>query len=204
MSMNLMFSNGTSASDLATTQWAGITKIADEGIVYIADETVRAIADLLDGANLSNGEVVTAYNFGPCESLVCDFGPGLLRAEDFRLLYTLLEKEDEKALAMLNHITESGLQIRFCGKDHIGARIVGVNASDDMVEFNRANGNMIHMIQQLGLGNCNDADAYHGETTLENFRAAVEKNGESTDWMPRLQAFIDCAQRYQATSVYWA
>lgn len=208
MSMNLMFSS-KNAENRAERDWAAINTLADvDGIVWIENSTADACARLLDGAHLSNGERVCAYDHSDdefYESLVCSFGPSLLDEQTREALRELLETDrtgGAKAAAMLDLIVELGLQIRISGKDHVGARLVGVNGAADEVEINRSSGNMYAMLRQLGV--TFDPDEEFGETTFEVFEKAVNDNGRNTDISDRLLAFVECARRAGADEVYWA
>ncbi|AXK43811.1 hypothetical protein DVR09_15255 (plasmid) [Erythrobacter aureus] len=202
--MNLM--HDTAATFDAAANWAAITAIAADGIVYISEETVAEAAKLLENAPLSNGQTVTAYHY-PVEdefampSFVPSFGPSLLGEDTFRQLRTLLEEESDAAVAMFDTIVELGLQISLSGKDYLGSRLKGVNGVADEVEINRSSGNLYEMFRQLGVDY--DGPAGYGEIELAKFEAAVEENGWRTDMPDRLEQFIACAKRHGASTVSW-
>ena len=208
MSMNLMFSS-KNAENRAEREWTAINTLADvDGIVWIENSTADACARLLDGAHLSNGERVCAYDHSDdefYESIVCSFGPSLLDEPTREALRELLETDrtgGAKAAAMLDLIVELGLQISISGKNRLGARLVGENNAADEVEIKYSGGNMYVLLRQLGI--TFDPEQNFGETTLEAFEKAVNDNGKNTDIPDRLIAFVECARRAGADEVYWA
>ena len=218
MSVNLIHttvSNDETGMDNRTMQnWQAITAITGEGniagLLPIADATIDAIARLVEGAVLSNGEVVDAYPRDEEDeysqgSYIPAFGPSLLGEDTFRQVRTLLEQDENgaKAVALFDLIVERGLQVRFSGKDHCFSRMVGVNWPADDVEVNRCKGNMIRMFQDLGLGHT-EREYSSATISLEVFEKAVNDNGIYTDVPERLKAFVACAKRNGSTHVYWA
>ncbi|MAM84366.1 MAG: hypothetical protein CL472_06800 [Acidobacteria bacterium] len=208
MSMNLMFSNNE-AESRAERDWKAINTVAEiDGIVWIEDSTADACARLLNGATLSNGERVCAFDNSDEEfeeSLVCSFGPSLLDEQTREALRELLETDrtgGNKAAAMLDLIVELGLQVYVSGKDLVGARLVGVNSAADKVEINRCDNNMYAMLRQLGV--TFDPTEEFGEVAFPIFEKAVNDNADFTDMPERLRAFIECARRNGASEVYWA
>ena len=208
MSMNLMFS---SKNDDARFErdWTAIKEIADvDGIVWIENSTADALARLLDGAALSNGERVCAFDHSDddfYESMVCEFGPTLLDEQTREAFRELLETDrtgGAKAAALFDLVCERGLQIRASGKDHVGARVVAVNSAADEVEINRSSGSMYAMLRDLDI--LFNPEAEVGETTFEIFAKAVNDNADRTDIPERLRAFVECARRNDANEVYWA
>ena len=210
MSMNLIHTNDA-ATDNAAPNWAAIMAVAGEhGTVYISEAIVDAVAGLLEDAVLSNGELVQSYPSDGEEfsmaSFVSSFGPGLLGENAYREVRTLLETDENGAAAveLLDTVVELGLQISLSGKEfpNAHAHIKAVNWPADDVDINRCSGNMYQMLRDLGIKV--DTQAESGEVDFSTFVQAVNDNAERTDMGPRLKAFVACAQRNNATRVYWA
>lgn len=212
MTMNLMFNS--SALDNAEANWAAITALGEHGYVAIDDATVVALAALLNGKQLVNGETVTTYDFSfseddgyeHVEAHVNAFGPCLLDAETLGKVRDLLAPHD-RAVEMLDLIVERKLQISMSTTD-LGGRskphVLGVNWIADEVEFNRTGSNMYRLLNMLGIpSDPNNGDG--GEVDFETFEKAVNDNeAYLTGSDRRLIAFIACAKRHGATKVYWA
>lgn len=200
MSMNLMIVSETVRD--TTADWAAITDIAKDGLAFIDDATVYAIAKVLDGVTLTNGEPVAAYPWDEhYPSFVSSFGPSLLPEEVLAQLYDILADKPQ-AFAMLTLIVERGLQVSFNGKEHCDAYIKGVNWPADEVEINRTSGNMYNMLDLLGIEF--DSKAESGECTFEQFEEGVARFGWATDMNEKLLRFIQYGKRNNAISVYWA
>ncbi len=200
MSMNLMIQTATVRDTKA--DWAAITAIAKDGLAFIDDATVYAVAKLLDGVSLTNGEPIAAYPWDEhYPSYVAAFGPSLLPEDVLAQLYDILA-EHRDAHAMLTLIVERGLQITLNGKEHCDAYLKGVNWPADEVEINRTSGNMYNMLDLLGIEF--DPRAESGECTFEQFEEGVARFGWATDMNERLLRFIQYGKRNNAISVYWA
>lgn len=205
MSMNLI-SHNPAVPSAAAANWAAIQAVASEGLVYIADATVNAIARAIEDARLSNGQTVTAYAYDDegYASFVPGFGVCLLSEEDFRTVRTLIEEDANgvQAVAMLDLLIELRLQVSFSGTDFIGARLKAVNWAADEVEISLSSGNMYKMLKRLGIQY--DTVAESGEVKLAVFERAVNDNAFDTDMPAKLQDFVACAKRRNDTAVYWA
>lgn len=200
MSMNLMIQTET-ARDTAAS-WAAFTAIAADGLAFIDDATVYAVAKLLDGVTLTNGEPVTAYAWDDgYPSYVASFGPCLLPDDILAQMYDILA-DKPAAHAMLTAAVELGLQVSLNGKEHCEAYLKGVNWPADEVEINRTSGNMFNMLDLLGIEF--DPKAESGQVTFSQFEEAVARFGWATDMNERLVRFVAYGKRNSATSVYWA
>lgn len=209
MSLTLLFSNDT-APDTAKATWEQITSIADQhGLIEIENDTVSSIARLLDGVSLSNGELVSAYpndEDDHYEAVVFAFGPSLLSTYLQDAIRTRLAagKNGKQAAQLFDLLIRLEICVSFTGKDHCFARMTAVNRAADLVDINRTHGNMSHMLSVLGIDYARDPESSCGETDFETFRKAVAANGHLVDCEHRLNAFVACAARHQATTVYWA
>ena len=210
MTIRLIHTNDAS-TDNAATNWAAIKEIAGEhGTIKLSEATVDAVARLLEDATLTNGEFVHAYPSDGDEfsmaSFVAGFGPGLLPENAYRELRTLLESDDNgiAAVELLDTVVELGLQISLSGKEFPSAHshIKAVNWPADDININRCSGNMYQMLRDLRIKVDTQADS--GEVDFSTFAQAVNDNAELTDMAPRLRAFVACAERNNATRVYWA
>ena len=209
MSLTLLFSNDT-APETSEAIWEQITSIADQhGLIEIDNDTVSSIARVLDGVSLSNGELVSAYPNDEddfYEPVVFAFGPSLLSTYLQDAIRTRLAagKNGKQAARLLDMIIRLKISVSFNGKDHCFARMTAVNWAADCVEINRTEGNMTHMLRLLGVDHARDPESSCGEIDFETFRKAVDANGHLVDMTDRLDAFVACAARHQATTVYWA
>lgn len=198
MSMNLMIQTET-ARDTAAS-WAVFTSIAADGLAFIDDATVYAVAKLLDGVTLTNGEPVTAYPWDDgYPSYVASFGPSLLPEDVLAQMYDILA-DKPAAHAMLTAAVELGLQVSLNGKEHCEAYLKGVNWPADEVKINRSSGNMLNMLDTLGI----ESHPEGGEVDFAQFEEAVARFGWATDMNERLLRFIAYGRRNNATKVYWA
>lgn len=204
MSVNLIHTNNDSSNNVQASNWATLTAISPDALVELEGETVTKVAKLINGARLINGVIAEAYPLEADDcmtSYVPEFGPTML-AEDLRnqVRKTILaDKNGEIAVRLFDEVTNLGLKVRLAGKEFIAAHIVAVNWEADDVQINRCEGNMIHMMSQLGF----NAEAGE-EIAIDDFADAVEKNGFLTDKHSQLEAFLACAKRNNATHVYWA
>ena len=107
----------------------------------------------------------------------------------------------KQAVALFNEVLRRGLMISLHGKEFCGAHISAVNSLADVVEFDRTATNMYRMIGDLGLPTGEENPC---EVDLETFAAAVDNRGWMTDRPERLQAFVACARRNGAQTVFWA
>lgn len=227
MTMNLISTNrNIDQEGRAKADWTALTAISaadsqspypSEGYVRVDAETVVAIAALLEGAVLQNGETVTTYDFSGeedgslfMEAHVEGFGPGLLDEGTMASLRTILAPFPH-AIAMLDEVVTRGLQCRLSTEtltDLPIPHLKAVNWPADEVEINRSASGMISMLRGLGLGeHCKSDESgdASGEIDFETFAKAVETNGASATYpQARLQAFVACARRQSATHVHWA
>lgn len=206
MSINLMHASDTARTDAAAI-WSQVTQYTDKhGILEIDSDTVNAIARLLENAPLANGQSVTAYALDDdfYEPMVCSFGPSLLSCELQDAVRNRLDntKNGKAAVRLFNLILRLGIQVGFSGADHCFARMVAVNGPADEVEISRTSVNMYEMLRQLGIAY--DSESDYGEVDFETFRKAVQDNGWRVDMAQRLDDFVACAQRNEATRVFWA
>lgn len=208
MTVNLMISDNN--QDRAANDWSAINAVANNGHVFLANETVDEIATLLESATLSNGELLSSYpaDGSGYESYVSSFGPGLLDETTMQALRRVLSADANgaQAIAMLDLIVERGLQITLNGDTHhFKAHLKAVNWPADDVEINRTTTNMIRMFRDLGLDAYNQgADGMSKEVPFDAFMQAVNDNGNATDMPDRLRAFVTMGQRRGAQAVYWA
>ena len=210
MSLTLMHTNrAIDTKSIDKTNWQAISAIApSNGVVTIEDETVDAIAELLVDTVLTNGESVSSYP-KDCDdaAFVASFGPALLGEDTYRQVRTILEGDPngEQAVALFDKIVELKLQIGLSGKEFVPAHIKAVNWIDDEIQINRCSGNMIAMLDTLGLSKFINQGFYAGETDIETFAKAVDQNGADIDYpLARLKSFVACARRHNATHVIWA
>lgn len=200
MSMNLMIQTAIVRDTAA--DWAAFTAIAPDALAFVDDATVYAVAKLLDGVTLTNGEPVAAYAWDDgYPSYVSAFGPSLLPEDVLAQLYDILADKPQ-AHAMLTVAIERGLQVTLNGKEHCDAYLKGVNWPADEVEINRTSGNLFNMLDLLGIEF--DSKAESGECTFDQFEEGVARFGWATDMNERLIRFIQYGKRNNATHVYWA
>lgn len=196
---------------LSNRNWAKINQVSEDGNVFLADETVNAVAILLDGVHLTNGEKISSF---PCDdpedefsmkAFVYSFGPALLGEDTLRQVRTTLEQDanGEQAVALFDLIVELGLQINLSGKDFIDAHMHAVNWPADTVEINTTESSMSQMFAMLGLEGYNQ-DAHSDNVPLDIFEKAVNDNAVMMNMAGRLQTFVACAKRNGSTHVYWA
>lgn len=212
MSLNLLFTRATTRDDAA--EWTAIKALGNEsGQVALDAATVIAIAALLEDAPLVNGEKVTTYDFSMtddetgvyhADAHVNAFGPSLLAADKLEALRALV-RPHAGAEAMVDHIVSRGLQISLSTSD-LGMRpnphLKGVNWEADEVEVKASGGLMHQVLGRLGVPT---GDAESGECPFPDFAAAFERRGSDLGQMqPHMQAFVDCARRHDAVTVYWA
>ena len=222
MSINLMF-QGAAPRDASTT-WTAITAVSkadpaspfpNEGYVTVDADAIVRIAALLDGAVLANGETVTTHDFsrdadedGPAvvDAHVSSFGPSLLAPDALAALRAELAPY-EHASRMLDVVIAHGLQIALSSTDMLNRDmpyLKGVNWIADEVEIGRSQGGMYRMLDALGIPRAPYDQQSVGETPFRTFADAVETRGDLTDMPDRLQAFVACARRQDAATVYWA
>ena len=203
MGLSLIARNDNAPNN-SKANWKAICAAAPDGFVFIREAVIDDCAKLLEGVLLSNGEVVASYpkdEYYP--SYVDSFGPGLLPDDILVKLFEILE-ENDAAVKLLQTIVERELQISFKGKEtHApGAYIKGVNWRADEIEINRSGGNMYRMLEVLGIDTNTESES--GEVAFEEFEKAVKERGIYVDIFERLEQFIECAKRNNATHVYWA
>jgi len=226
MSMNLISTNRAADNDgRAKADWAAITAVSaadaaspypTEGYVSVSPEAVVAIAALLDGAPLSNGQTVTTYDFSSSDgefgkafdAHVNAFGPSLLDEVRMAALRAILAPFPS-AIAMLDVVVERGLQVSLSTDDLAGRpnpHLKAVNWVADEVEIRLSGGWMKQMLSDIGIPvDALSGDEGTGEVDFETFAKAVNDNHLDTDYpSDRLQAFVACARRQSATHVYWA
>lgn len=204
MGMNLMHTGGPARD--SKDIWSKIKSVAgSDGMIYLDDQTVTAIARILKHAELNNGESITAHVFeSDYASSVEAFGPSILSAELQDLVRAQLANDPngQDAIALFDLIISLGIQIEFQGRDFIEARVKAVNWAADEVEIRSSAGGMYSMLRLLQIPF--DASLEAGQIALDAFETAVAKHGHRLGDTSRLQAFIDCAKRHQSTEVYWA
>lgn len=225
MSINLVSTNrNIDGSTRAAADWSAIKAISGadaaspyptEGYVSVSIEAIVVIAALLDGAVLTNGERVTTYDFSGedqggvmhHEAHVNAFGPSLLQPRQLEALRRHLAPFPH-AIAMLDLTIERDLQISLSTTDLMqrsAPHLKAVNWPADEVEINRSSGNMLAMLRDLGLDAYTRKGDSVGEVEIDVFAKAVNDNGHRIDMDPRrLDRFVACARRQQATHVHWA
>lgn len=204
MSMNLMLELADPAD--AAEDWAAIRAVSQDGFVWLDEDTVTAVAKLLDGAVLANNESVFCYvaeDDDPNRSYVSPFGPSLLRPDMLARLRALLSVKPA-AITLLDVVIERRLQITLQGKEDCDAHIKGVNWNSDDIEINRCSSTLLDMLETLVVP-AGESEV-GGQVEFETFARAVNDNGRfcglRTD--RRLQDFIACGRRNGAVAVRWA
>jgi len=224
MSLNLISTNdNVDGKAQAKAHWDAIKLVSSadaaspfptEGYVAVSNEAIVAVAALLDGAELTNGEHVLTYDFTNVEDApiffdahVNAFGPVLLQPRQLEAMRAILAPFPS-AIAMLDLIIERGLQIGLSTTDYSQRQmphLKAVNWPADEVEINRCAGNMHAMLRDLGLDDHMASDGETGSAPIEVFAQAVSRYGHRVDMDPRrLDRFVACARRQQATHVHWA
>jgi hypothetical protein len=210
MSQNLMFRNDNVPADQAAVNWAAIKAVSnDDGMVFISDDTVASIARLLTNVQLTNGETVSTFHDEDDQypANVSAFGASLLPVyyQD-KVRDTLATGENgANAVRLFNETMRLGLQVEFAGKDFCEAHISGVNWVADEVTIRMSTSHMRYLItNELGIDAELDENG-NGEVALDIFAKAVNDNVDLP--LPsklRLVDFVGCANRNNATHVYWA
>lgn len=215
MSVNLhssaLDSNGRSIDGQFVQNWKKITAVADKhGHVALSDETVTAVARVLEDVVQSNGEPVFTY---VCEggeysqgSYVGSFAPSLLGEETFRAVRTALEEDANGAVAVATFdlVNELELRLYTSGTDLTSARLSVENTPAETVDINTSQGMMIAIFERLGLGEYTGKDeGVSGDVPLDVFEKAVNDNGDLTGMSERLSRFIAAAKKTGSTHVYW-
>lgn len=223
MSINLISTNrNVDQAGRAKADWDAVKAVSTadsaspfptEGYVSVSNEAIVALAALLDGAVLTNGETVTTYDFTDgdvtptyFDAHVNSFGPALLLPRTLDKVRAILAPFPS-AVAMLDLVIERDLQISLSSTDYSQRpmpHLKAVNWAADEVEINRSSGNMLDMLRALGLGAYARNDESTGEVDFTTFAKAVNDNGHNVDIDPRrLDRFVACARRQNATHVYW-
>ncbi len=186
----------------AAALWSKVTAIAKEGVVPLSDTTVYKAASLLHSAALANGQRVTAYAWKDDFSFVSAFGPALLEEATLTQLRHILSSDGETAASMLDIIVELGIQIELVDDEDQPPHLKAVNWAADDVDFRLANGQFDALLTVLGIQQERNTEV--GKVDLATFEAAVAENGHDTGHSGKLKAFIECAKRHNASTIYWA
>ena len=225
MSLNLISTNrNVDNESRAKSDWAAITAISaadatspypTEGYVTVSPEAIVSLAAALDGAVLTNGEMVTTYDFTHTDegrtffdAHINAFGPSLLQPQQLATLRETLAPFPH-AIAMLDLIIERDLQISLSTTDYAQSAIPhlkGVNWQADEVEINATASTMHTMLESIGLGQYLSKTEESGEVEFDTFAKAVNDNSHKVFAISpdRLGRFVANGLRHGATHVYWA
>jgi hypothetical protein len=208
MSANLMI---TTAVDTYSANRAALVAIAPDAQVATDDAAVRAIAQLLEGVRLDDGQF--AYPMDEDDQMsseVFAFGPSLLAPAKLKELRALVAERIPAAAALLDEVIDRNLQIAFRGSQSWHGAYVraDANAADD-VEVNYCVSTLKGMFDDLGLGDYNPPKGEQSvskDVPFEEFVAAVDERGRDIEHriQPRLKAFIEMGRRRGAVTVYFA
>lgn len=210
MSANLMI---TTAVDAYDANRAALVAIAPDAQVATDDAAVRAIAQLLEGVRLDNGETVSAYPTDADDEMkseVFAFGPSLLAPAKLQALRALVAERIPAASALLDEVIERNLQIAFRGSQSWHGAYVRADANTaDDVEVNYCVSTLVGMFDDLGLGDYNPPEGEQSvskDVPFEEFVAAVDERGRDVEFriQPKLKAFLAMARRRGAVTVYFA
>lgn len=204
MSMSIMFNTNRNDLDAIAT-WTAIKTVASEdGLIFLSEKTIKAIARELVDAPLAFGGKVFSYHYEDnyMYDYVSAFGPSLLSDEKRRAIIEILKSDDNAtaAIALFEAIISEGIKVSFCGEEIIDPHMVAINEYADTVSISMSSGNLYRTLENLGVTNPQDEN----NIAFDAFAEMVETKGFYLREADRLEAFVDCARRNKATEIYWA